>query len=608
MFKKRTFKFTLILPVFLILVVLAVGLLIERNGISYYSDTSDSYYLSDNQVKTKAEALANVSATNLLIYDSSNETSASAIDNFKQIFEDMKVATAYVDITNEMVPDFTTFDTIVILTPDLEPLGETALQLMEWVESGGNVMFAMTLQKDDVVSIIEHKIGVVNSSYTYAEVGEVSIKNGFMLGAGQDYNIDEPFESAWAVELDDNAEVYLTTGDDSKIPLVWEYDLGSGRVVVDNFGIYVKAMRGFYSASYSLLGDVGVYPVINSAAFTLDDFPSPVPSGDAKYITRDYQMTVSDFYTNVWWPNMVSLADKYGIKYTGVIIENYEDDTTGSTERQSDSSRFTYFGNMLLQMGGEIGYHGYNHQPLMLSDTDYGDAFSYNTWTSDTAIEQSLDELMDFTENLFPTSEHSVYVPPSNILSVESRALLAKNYPNIKVIASNYFSEEFVYEQEFEVADDGVIEEPRITSGAIIDDYTKLTMVSELNMHYVSHHFVHPDDPLDVDRGAKLGWAQLYKNLSKQMSWLYKTAPSIRNMTESQMGGAIQRFSSITVEKEETADSYQFNLGNFVDEAYLMVRFNSDKPGDVTGGSLEHLTGNLYLLHATSSTVTIAKK
>ncbi|MFU1881084.1 DUF2194 domain-containing protein, partial [Enterococcus faecium] len=97
------------------------------------------------------------------------------------------------------------------------------------------------------------------------------------------------------------------------------------------------------------------------------------------------QMTVSDFYTNVWWPNMVSLADKYGIKYTGVIIENYEDDTTGSTERQSDSSRFTYFGNMLLQMGGEIGYHGYNHQPLMLSDTDYGDAFSYNTWTSDTA-------------------------------------------------------------------------------------------------------------------------------------------------------------------------------------------------------------------------------
>ena len=61
----------------------------------------------------------------------------------------------------------------------------------------------------------------------------------------------------------------------------------------------------------------------------------------------------------------------------------------------------------------------------------------------------------------------------------------------------------------------------------------------------LSHHFIHPDDPLDIDRGAKLGWAQLYKNLSKQMAWLYKTAPSIRNMTESQMVALFNVFSSI---------------------------------------------------------------
>lgn len=122
--KKRTFRFTMILPVFLILVVLSVGLLVEQNGINYYSH-KDDYYLSDNQVQTKAEALVNVSATNLLIYDSSNETSESAIDNFKQIFEDMKVATTYIDVDNEMVPDFRNFDTVVVLTPDLRPLGDT---------------------------------------------------------------------------------------------------------------------------------------------------------------------------------------------------------------------------------------------------------------------------------------------------------------------------------------------------------------------------------------------------------------------------------------------------------------------------------------------------
>ncbi len=378
--------------------------------------------------------------------------------------------------------------------------------------------------------------------------------------------------------------------------------------VVDNFGLYVKAMRGFYSASYSLLGDVGGYPVINSSSFTLDDFPSPVPNRNAEYITRDYQMSVSDFYINIWWPNMVKLADKYGLKYTGVVIENYENDTSGQVERQADTSRFTYFGNMLLQMGGEIGYHGYNHQPYSLSNVDYGDAFEYHVWPDTKAVANSLNELIDFTDNLFPTVEKSVYVPPSNILSPEARKFVAAKYPQIKVIASSYFSKDFEYEQEFEVAEDGIIEEPRISSGTIIDDYIKLTMVSELNMHYVSHHFIHPDDPLDEDRGAKMGWEKMFSNLSKQMAWLYKTAPVIRNLTESQMGGAIQRYSGITVRKEVADNQFTFHLGNFVDEAYLMVRINEGKIGTVKGGQVEHLTGNVYLLHATSDKVTIQRK
>ena len=47
--------------------------------------------------------------------------------------------------------------------------------------------------------------------------------------------------------------------------------------MVVNLGIYVKAVRGIFSAAYSLLSDCTIYPVINGSAFYLDDFPSPVP-------------------------------------------------------------------------------------------------------------------------------------------------------------------------------------------------------------------------------------------------------------------------------------------------------------------------------------------
>lgn len=51
------------------------------------------------------------------------------------------------------------------------------------------------------------------------------------------------------------------------MPLVWSTELGKGRIVVDNIGVYDKVMRGFYAASYSLLGDACAYPVLNSAVF-----------------------------------------------------------------------------------------------------------------------------------------------------------------------------------------------------------------------------------------------------------------------------------------------------------------------------------------------------
>lgn len=65
--------------------------------------------------------------------------------------------------------------------------------------------------------------------------------------------------------------------------------------------------------------------------------------------------------------------------------------------------------------------------------------------------------------------------------------------------------------QEFGVAADGIVEQPRIVSGSMVgDSYMRLAAVSELNMHYVSTHFMHPNDLLDPDRGAADGW-EVYK-------------------------------------------------------------------------------------------------
>lgn len=375
--------------------------------------------------------------------------------------------------------------------------------------------------------------------------------------------------------------------------------------MVVNLGIYVKAVRGIFSAAYSLLLDCTIYPVINGSAFYLDDFPSPVPGGNGEYIYRDYGINVRDFYANIWWPDILALAEKYGVRYTGVVIENYGDQTDGVIEHQMETSRFQYFGNMLLRHGGEIGYHGYNHQPLALGNVKYGDILPYNTWADTEAMENAMTELLQFCREMYPEASMSVYVPPSNVLSEEGRQLLAAKCPEIRTIASNYFTGEFAYEQEFEVAEDGIVEQPRIISSAVIDDYMQLCAFSELNMHFVNTHFMHSDDLLDEDRGAALGWETLKENLDRYMGWLYTSAPLLRNLTGSELSGAIQRYSAAAAEKERTADGFCFHIENRYDTAYFFVRFSKEKPLAVTGGTMEQLTDSLYLLCADSDEVQV---
>ncbi|MEF2852959.1 MAG: DUF2194 domain-containing protein [Lachnospiraceae bacterium] len=603
----RNFQFKGILVILGCFLMMAVILFAERAGIHYQEKKRQISYIDRDRIVTEKEVVSSLKKSCLVLMDSSQEESIQAWTQFRQIFMDMRVGTEVVDLQKQTLPELEPYETVTVLLRSLEPLKENVLDICSWVKEGGSVLFALTLQKETYVSMIEQKLGIISSGYQNAEVSSIYFEKDFLIGGGRSYMITDPFDSAWEVQLDETARVYARIGDENGMPLIWERNYGKGKFVIDNFGLTEKAVRGFYAASYSLLTDAGVYPVINGSVFYLDDFPSPVPSGDGTYVRRDYNTSIAEFYSNVWWPDMMTLAAKHGVKYTGVIIENYEDDTDGEITEQTDVQRFQYFGNMILHQGGELGYHGYNHQPLSLSNVDYGTVLPYKTWTSLDAMEKAVDELIRFGKKMFPATELSVYVPPSNVLSEEGRKLLGEKFPEIRSIASNYFSGEFAYVQEFETAEDGIVEQPRIISGAVIDDYMQMAALSELNMHFVNSHFMHPDDLLDEDRGAALGWEKLKKRLDEYMTWLNESAEELRNLTGSELAGAVQRYGALTVDKEITEKEIRLHLGHLYDEAYLMVRINEGKPGDVTGGELVNITGNLYLLCAEESEVVIAR-
>lgn len=603
---KKMYRFNTLLGIFFSFLLIFAVLLAESLGVRYAAKDYSAEILSTEELSVSAEQKKAVGdPTCLLILDSGNESSVKAFAMYQQIMEDMRVSYTTCDLAKGEVYSPDGYETVVTVTPDLSSIGYDLLNIVNWVKKGGHFMIGMPVEKSGSFAAIARYLGIVEMGDDFAKVSVFYPTKKFMIGGGRQFEISDPYASSMNVRIDSSSTLYAMSGKD--LPIVWEKDAGEGRFVVCNFGYCEKAYRGIFSSAYSLLEDVCVYPVINASTFYLDDWPSPVPSGDGQYIQRDYHMSIQDFYSRVWWPDMLKISRTYDIPYTGVMIETYADQTYGMLKRNYNSADYIYYGNTLLRSGGELGYHGYNHQPLCGPDYVYEEDLGYKTWNSVTEMRFSLQELISFAGSLFKRDTLSVYVPPSNILSDEGRSLIGTYFNSqIRAIASVYLPGESAYDQEFSVAEDGIVETPRVVSGCIQDDYQKLAALSELNFHFVYSHFLHPDDLLDKDRGAALGWETLKQNYITYIKWMEEAAPALRHETGSGLAGAVQRFAAVGISKTMNGDMAEITVSNLVDEAYCFVRINGNTDTEkVEGAQLTHLTGNLYLMKVTEKNVTI---
>lgn len=597
---------------FIVLFFLSLFILRERIGLEI-KEFADSFRESydDRLYEVADEEFSDAVALNidcLVITDSRREQSNGVWSQMKAVLEDMRLGYDLVDLAKDELPDLAAYQKVVITTDDLSALGNDVETISTWVANGGQFMSTGTFQVDAYYRVLAPKMGITNiDSLEYTSAQYLRITDGFMINANDRvFSHEEPTEASLYVSLTSNCEVYVREAE-TGVPLIWSCDYGKGKFVVTNQVLIEKQARGFLCASYSMLGDVCVYPVINGSVFYLDDFPSPVPSGESEHIEKEYGLSISSFYTNVWWPDMLELQEKYGIVHTGLIIEDYSNVIQEPFLRQTGIERFSFFGNMLLNRGGELGFHGYNHMPLVDESYEYTAAYdSYTNWPSIENMKKAITELQDFASELYPGERFGVYVPPSNIFSEVGREALKEKMPDFKVVASLYeVGGDLGYEQEFEVAEDGIVEAPRLTSGMVISEYQNLFAFTELTFHYVQSHFTHPDDALDEHRGAALGWSKMFESFKEYVDYIYTAAPNIRNLSGSGMGEAIREFDMLSVSTECTDDILYITLGGFYKDAYLMIRLNDSEPGVVTGGTLEKVTGDLYLLHAITDEIRV---
>ena len=587
--------------------ILAVCLIMfSVSGPLYGTRRFDGAFLSESAEADllKKEAAYTAEADTLLVFDSGENESYELKDDLLFIVKDMKMGADAVDIAGGGALPAENYSNVIVDVSDLSRLDAYYETIVQRIADGGHVLFIRPPHISKAASNWADVLGIRTLTAENAVITAFRPKKSYMIGGGENYSLNSEAPSATEAELYGDVNI-LATDDTGKVPIIWEKREKDGQVVVLNFPYFSRAVRGIYATAVATLGDCSVYPVINASTYFLDDFPAPISDRRDDKLEAEYGLTYDRFLSDIWWPDVTALAKKHDFSYSGMIIENYSDTTDGSLTRNRDTDTYSYYGNMLLATGGELGIHGYNHQPLCLSDVDYGDDFSYNTWSSEEAMDASLTEVTGFAKELYPDTDFTCYVPPSNILSPQARELIGQNKDlGIRMIASTYVGEGYTYGQDFGIGDDGIIEAPRITSGEENSSFQKLLAMSELNYHFVNTHFMHPDDILDNDRTGDLTWEDCRENLDAYMTWVDDVAPGLRHLTASGLGGAVQRFAVAVPAVTEGENGIDIDVKNYVDTAYVFLRINNGRePSDVSGGKITPLTDSLYLVECDSTHV-----
>lgn len=608
--KKRN-NLNLYLPIILV-IIFFVFIFLERIytnnifGFDFNKNDSSLTMLSDEEwQKYNQNKNINYNEKSLIIYDRKSVYSIDIKNNIKYVMSTISVK-SYVKDINELNKneDLSKYDTIVVCVQDLEQLSYSASDLMEYVSNGGGILFAIDLVESENFDNYYKLLGIEGNN-GYADVKSLIFNDNFLINSkGKEYGELVITANVLNFDLNDSVNIHVSSNDDNNVPLIWNLKYGKGYVGVANNGLLSsKNGRGLIVSLYSSIHDVFAYPVINSAVYFIDDFPSPIPNGYDDIITSEYGYTIKDFYSNVWWPTMYDITTNKGIKFSAYIIQTYEDNVNGSFDNFYFQEESQYYINQILAVGGEMGIHGYNHQPLVVNDFYYGEDIVYNMWPSPEKAIESIKSIVKYTEEMVGKGKVISYVPPSNILSEELYLKMQEKIPEIKIYASLYVGDGSTLDQEFDVLDNGTVNVPRLYSGMVMSEESDYMLINELSYHYVFSHFMHPDDILDVERRSEKGFGYMTEKYIELIDFVNST--NIRNTTISEAAAAIERYQITSVNKEYKNNKLILKVSGIYDEVSYFLKTNGKTIKNVNGCKYKEIAENYYLLTIDSELVEI---
>jgi len=569
--------FKRIIYILLVLLVAATGFQVVRTFIftRFISNTNDVKELEEPISAPIPEDA--VFDSYLVFSDRDENNSMATLYHIEKVLQYMKIDYDSLDITQSENVDISKYHCIIISLERLDHLKDIMPALTDHVYAGGRLIFAIRPVIDTTFGSISDMLAIQSYSGIDDNATGIRVEEPLILGIDEmEEDVGFIRNSSIASVLDPYRDTVLYLSTYRRTPLLWEAGYGKGKFIVFNGTMLnEKNNRGILTNILCLSRETFIYPVANIKMLHIDDFPAPIPRGTLEPIAEEFNRTIPQFYREVWWSDMIRISKRHDLVYSAFTIENYGDDTTPPFDDPGriEEENFLVYGKELLNLGGEIAIHGYNHQSLAPEGYIKQD-LGYNPWNSQEDMEESLKKLIDFIHSIFPNYTIRAYVPPSNILSDQGRSAVVGAVEDLEVIASVYLpnKEGDVYQQEFEIAPDGIIEFPRISSGYHHETEVMWSIFNGLNTHGIFSHFIHPDDLLDTGRSRGLSWSKLSEEFEMILTEVDEGFSWLRSYSISEAALELTKYLQIHPRIEYRGADINIYCENFRPDAYFIMR------------------------------------
>lgn len=440
---------------------------------------------------------------------------------------------------------------------------------------------------------LQKMLGIAGVQALSVETEGLQMYSGFLLGGEAVYKVTEEMDEKqrelqdmeltlpW-YKLGTGTKVYMTgLLDEDEVdreyfpPVIWRNSYNGTLVFAVNSDYMTRlAGLGILDAFCYEWKDYYLYPVINAENVMVSGFPG-LANENAEKIMELYSRSPGAVQQDVMWPGLYALSEQNQRKLTFCLMAqyDYEDDF----EPLSDN--VVFFLQQMKEIGGEAG------QTL--------------EYRGNVTLAEKLERDETFWKQNAAAYRFSAYYAGEKLDEEELETLNQGRLEDVRTVVTDYHQGECLisyYDQAVTIQ--------CVTGYADSYSYSLDLQRRSLETALGYYNLLMDLKPVLWPESKDEQWENYFDVISSNISTYWSIKTGFDNTTLTESDGRIRNFLNLSYSQSREADIVTLGVKG-VQEAWFILRTHGEAIADIRGGEYSVLEEDVYLIHATDSTVQI---